>query len=214
MKSFVLIALLVCLLAPINAVYFMVTEGQERCFIEEVPEETLVVGRYKSPDQVSASSGGSNENTAVVVKVKNPNQEIVLTHVCDAEGRFAFTSHVGGEHLVCLSTNTSHWFGTTHKFRYYLKLDVGESAVDYQAVAKLEHLSAIEVEIRKLNDKVKAIRSEQHYQRVREEVFRNTSESTNSRVMWWSIFQTVVLVGSGVWQILHLKRFFQQKKLV
>ena len=33
----------------INALYFFVTD-QPRCFIEEVPSETLVVGSYKNPD--------------------------------------------------------------------------------------------------------------------------------------------------------------------
>ena len=37
------------LLLPINALYFYVTD-QPRCFIEEVPSETLVVGSYKNPD--------------------------------------------------------------------------------------------------------------------------------------------------------------------
>jgi hypothetical protein len=43
----------------------------------------------------------------------------------------------------------------------------------------------------------------------REEAFRNTSESTNARVMWWSILQTIVLLVSGVWQINRLKKFFR-----
>jgi hypothetical protein len=74
-------------------------------------------------------------------------------------------------------------------------------------------LLAIEVEIRKLNDKIRTIRSEQDYQREREEQFRNTSESTNARVMWWSIAQTIVLLIAGLYQITNLKGFFKSKKL-
>jgi len=92
-------------------------------------------------------------------------------------------------------------------------MDYGEAATDYTELAQHEHLSAIEVEIRKLNDKIRGIRSEQAYQREREEAFRNTSESTNARVMWWSILQTIVLLVSGVWQIQRLKAFFKLKKL-
>jgi hypothetical protein len=43
---------------------------------------------------------------------------------------------------------------------------------------------------------------------------RSTSESTNSRVQWWSIFQATVMVLSGVWQIRHLQAFFKSKKVV
>lgn len=55
---------------------------------------------------------------------------------------------------------------------------------------------------------------EQAYQREREVAFRRTSESTHARVQWWSVLQTVVLVGAGVWQIQHLKAFFRGKKIV
>lgn len=48
----------------------------------------------------------------------------------------------------------------------------------------------------------------------REERFRQTSESTSQRVLWWSLAQTVILIGMGVWQMHHLKRFFEAKKLV
>ncbi|KAM6432025.1 transmembrane emp24 domain-containing protein 4 isoform 3-T3 [Liasis olivaceus] len=48
----------------------------------------------------------------------------------------------------------------------------------------------------------------------REERFRMTSESTNQRVLWWSIAQTVILILTGIWQMRHLKSFFEAKKLV
>lgn len=85
-------------------------------------------------------------------------------------------------------------------------------AIDYDEVAKKEHLSTLEVEVRKLNDKMRDVMKQQAYQRDREKAFRNTSESTNSRVQWWSIFQTVVVVLSGLYQISVLKSFFKSKK--
>ena len=57
-------------------------------------------------------------------------------------------------------------------------------------------------------------RKEQNYQRYREERFRATSESTNQRVLWWSVAQLTVLVIAGLWQMRHLKSFFEAKKLV
>ena len=48
----------------------------------------------------------------------------------------------------------------------------------------------------------------------REERFRSTSESTNQRVLWWSLAQTCILVVMGAWQMRHLKSFFEAKKLV
>jgi hypothetical protein len=98
--------------------------------------------------------------------------------------------------------------------RFDLRVDVGETAVDYNEVAKREHLTTLEVELRRLNDKIRDISKEQSYQREREVAFRDTSESTNARVLGWSLAQTVVMVVSAVWQILHLKAFFRHKKVV
>ena len=49
---------------------------------------------------------------------------------------------------------------------------------------------------------------------TREATFREISESTNVRVLWWSIGQAFVLVMTGFMQLRHLKGFFEQKKLV
>ena len=68
------------------------------------------------------------------------------------QGRFAFTSIAGGEYLICFSTNSTRWFSNPRKFRVDLKLDVGESGIDYTEVAKKEHLSELEVEVRGVAD--------------------------------------------------------------
>ena len=93
------------------------------------------------------------------------------------------------------------------------QLDVGETGIDYAEVAKREHLSELEVEMRRLNDKLKDLGKEQLYQRERELAFRATSESTAARVKWWSLFQTAVMLAAGLWQIYHLRTFLKSKKI-
>jgi len=136
-----------------------------------------------------------------------------MRHECGETGKFAFTSQMGGEHLICFITTTSYFQGVARKFRFDVSFEVGEAAHDYTEIAKTEHLSAIEVEIRKLNDKIRNIRGEQDYQKVREAYFRDTAESNNSRVMWWTILQVVVIFAAGGWQYFKLRRFFKSKKL-
>jgi hypothetical protein len=63
--------------------------------------------------------------------------------------------------------------------------------------------------VRKLSDALAQVRDEQSYIVVRERVHRNTAESTNGRVKWWSIFQLAVVIGEGIFQVWWLKRFFE-----
>mmetsp|Transcript_22974 Transcript_22974/g.25510 ORF Transcript_22974/g.25510 Transcript_22974/m.25510 type:complete len:217 (-) Transcript_22974:55-705(-) len=212
------LALAMCLVLHAEGMYFHITEGKQRCFIEEVPEDTLVMATYHSADYKKTTPAGdhraqNNPRTVIKISVLDPDGELLVSHDAEKTGRVAFTSPAGGEHKICVLTNTSSWFGQTRTFRFKMQVHYGEHATDYKEVAKQEHLSAIEVEIRKLNDKIRDIRAEQEYQQTREEQFRNVSESTNGRVMWFSIFQTVILFLSGLWQIANLKSFFKSKKL-
>ena len=97
--------------------------------------------------------------------------------------------------------------------RVDLKLDVGESGLDYAEVAKKEHLTELELEIRKLNDKVKDVLNEQSYQKQRELEFRRTSEQIHSKQRYWSIFEVCVMVLATYFQVTTLRSFFRSKKL-
>lgn len=67
------------------------------------------------------------------------------------------------------------------------------------------------IAVRILSDHIAQVRDEQSYMVLRERIHRNTAESTNARVKWWSIFQLGVLIGEGVFQVWWLKRFFEVK---
>lgn len=43
------------------------------------------------------------------VEVKDPNMKVILSKYYASEGRFTFTSHSPGEHLICLHSNSTRW---------------------------------------------------------------------------------------------------------
>lgn len=44
--------------------------------------------------------------------------------------------------------------------------------------------------------------------------FLCVSESTNTRVLYFSIFSMCCLIGLATWQVFYLRRFFKAKKLI
>jgi hypothetical protein len=68
--------------------------------------------------------------------------------------------------------------------------------------------------VRRLQYRVDAIGAEQKYSTDREEEMRNTNESTNGRVLWWSVTTTFMVILAGFWQLRSLRRFFERKKLI
>ncbi|GAB1607887.1 transmembrane emp24 domain-containing protein eca-like isoform X1 [Argonauta hians] len=198
-----------------NALFFHIGETEKKCFIEELPDETMVVGKYKVEvfDKSIKQYVPTVNQLGIHVEVKDPEEKVVLSRTYAAEGRFTFTSHLAGEHLVCLHSNSSAWF-SSGQLRVHLDIQVGEHAIDYAQIQTKDKLSELELRIRQLLDQVDQVTKEQNYQRFREERFRMTSESTNQRVLWWSIAQTIILIITGFWQMRHLKSFFEAKKLV
>lgn len=127
-----------------------------------------------------------------------------------------------------------------HKYSRLVDLDVdiGADAVDYNAIAKQESLSGLEVEMRKLEGVVKEIVEELNYLKRREARMRDTNgelsiselsqlerakltrcrmsvltESTNERVATFFYLTFSALVVLGAWQIIHLRSYFKKSEL-
>ncbi|KAG0144228.1 hypothetical protein CROQUDRAFT_47594, partial [Cronartium quercuum f. sp. fusiforme G11] len=95
-----------------------------------------------------------------------------------------------------------------------LDVDIGADAVDYNAIAKAESLSGLEVKMRKLEGIIKEIVEELDHLKRREAKMRDTNESTNNRINHFAFLTVSVLFSSGVWQIWYLRRFFRCKNLI
>ncbi|XP_011671658.1 transmembrane emp24 domain-containing protein 4 [Strongylocentrotus purpuratus] len=212
--SFILLILAV---VPAWSLYFHIGETEKKCFIEEIPDETMVIGNYKIQifDKNKNDFLPSSPGIGMHVEVRDPEDKMILSKMYSSSGRFTFTSHTPGEHTLCLYSNSTKWsmFGAS-KLRIHLDIEVGEHANDYKEIAEKDKLTELQLRVRQLLDQVEQVKKEQNYQRYREERFRTTSESTNQRVLWWSIAQTVILLVTGFWQMRHLKGFFEAKKLV
>ena len=66
-------------------------------------------------------------------------------------------------------------------------------------------VAPVEREIRSLAIGLLSVKDEQEYIVVREKRHRDTAESTNDRVKWWSVLQTAVLFSVVAWQVYYLK---------
>lgn len=211
----VAVVLLAAVLPPgASGLYFHIQEAETKCFIEEVPDETMIVGKYKTQAQnPDGSYMQSSPGFGIHVEVTDPNDDLIMSKDYEAEGRFVFTSHEPGEHTICMHTNSTRWFGG-RTLRVHLDLEIGEHANDYETIAKKEKLNALETRLYQLVAQVKGISNEQSYQRHREATFREISVSTNNRVVYWSLIQGAILILTAFWQVRHLRGFFEAKKIV
>ncbi|KAI5992581.1 emp24/gp25L/p24 family/GOLD-domain-containing protein [Pisolithus orientalis] len=203
-------AVFLLLVTTVNGLHFYLDANEKRCFIEELPSDTAVEGHYKAlewNDQAREYVLQPELGILVEVEEMETGENVVKTRG-PPEGQFTFTSHDAGDHSICLSTNYTSWFSSTH-VKLYLDIIVGTVKPDIEQ--DRSHVSELASKVRDLNQKLEDIRREQQYQREREIDFRNLSEATNSRAVWYSLMQIVVLVLTCTWQLKHLKRFFQDR---
>eukprot|EP00727_Mastigamoeba_balamuthi_P001767 m51a1_g11588 putative transmembrane emp24 domain-containing protein 9-like (470) ;mRNA; f:71096-73491 len=208
-RALILAAALAASTATAAAVpYVYLLSGQRRCFLEELPRDTRVSVAFGLEQLDYNSDRGV---VGVRTQVISPEGSVTFEKQSGPIDVVGYNTLSAGEHQFCFATNTSRWLSQI-RYKFAIDISTGVSANDYGVIAKQEHLNAVEVSVRRVNDRVTQIRNEQNYQRGREETFRATSESTAHRVIWWAFLQFALLVGLCVWQLMSLKTFFKKKK--
>ncbi|KAG1788208.1 emp24/gp25L/p24 family/GOLD-domain-containing protein [Suillus plorans] len=207
----VLLPFFFLLITTVNALHFYLDANEKRCFVEELPSDTVVEGHYRALEWSDGTQQYIlNEELGIIVEVEEMETSHVVTKTRGpSDGRFTFTSHEAGDHSICISTNYTSWWSSTH-IKLYLDIVVGSTKPDIES--DRTHIGELSSKLRDLNQKLDEIRREQQYQREREADFRNLSENTNSKAVWYSVLQIGVLIATCTWQLRHLKRFFADKR--
>ncbi len=186
------------LLATIAAGYIVeVRANGEECFLETVRRGDKVLGSF------SVAAGG---NLDIDLKIFDAKKRILFQSLGNTDDSFAFVADQDGRYTVCLSNSMSSLTSKTVSFKIF----VGTSLVDHE-IAKKEHLDPLENSVLVLGESLQTVVNEQQYLVTRDRLSRGTNESTNSRVLWWSILETAVLLAVGAWQVRTVRRYLDRR---
>ncbi|XP_060557513.1 transmembrane emp24 domain-containing protein 10-like [Ruditapes philippinarum] len=203
MTCIIVFMLGICL-ANVDALMFHLSPNQKKCLKEEIHKDVLVTGVYELSD-----GPGQKTNLAVTDSKGHTLYSKEDAH----KGKFAFTTEEYDMFEVCFESKMIAG-GQGSDREVSLDMKHGVEAKSYDDLAKAEKLKPLEVELRRLEDLSKSIVDDFAYMRAREEEMRDTNESTHSRVMYFSLFSMLCLLGLATWQVLYLRRYFKAKKLI
>nr|CAG8434142.1 610_t:CDS:2 [Entrophospora candida] len=149
---------------------------------------------------------GDGGNMDIDFLVMDPADNEMESSTKQSTGTFSFTAKLDGRYTYCFSNLMSTVTEKVVSFNIHGVLYMPD---DDGSI----HTDPLEKEIRELADGLEAIKDEQEYIVMRERTHRDTAESTNDRVKWWSIFQFLVLfakwpVGTNLTFGLFLKHVF------
>jgi len=197
---------LFCLLfsSTVRSLMFHLEPNTRKCLKEEIHKDVLVTGEY------DASEIPGQEVDMMVTDTKG--QHFVNREKTD-KGKFAFTTDSYDVFEICfISRVPTNMRGGRHEI--FLNTKHGVEAKNYEGLGDAAKLKPLEVELKRLEDLSESIVQDFAHMRQREEEMRDTNESTNSRVLYFSLFSMCCLLGLATWQVLYLRKFFKSKKLI
>ncbi|SMQ46462.1 unnamed protein product [Zymoseptoria tritici ST99CH_1A5] len=171
------------------------------CFHESLHKDDQMIVTFQVGDREFGGSG----NLDIDFWLQDPNNQIIFNQHTVSSGDHSLTAKVDGKYEYCFSNE--HWSANTKEvsFNVHGVVYVPENEADKDPLEK---------EIREMSELMAQVKDEQNYITLRERTHRNTAESTNARVKWWSLLQLGVLAGEGIFQVWWLKRFFEVKHVV
>ncbi|KAI8336192.1 emp24/gp25L/p24 family/GOLD-domain-containing protein [Chlamydoabsidia padenii] len=198
MRTFFLaIVVASCLLSVIKAISVDIEPYGTACFFENMEIGDKLTVSYQV---------GEGGNLEIDFMLRDSDDQLVASTAKRQSGTHSVTARKQGKYTYCFNNHFSAEGAKSVSFNVHDMERIQETAQT--------HIDPIEREIRELAESIFAIKDEQEYIVVRERQHRDTAESTNARVKWWSIGQLTLLVAVCFWQVFYLKRFFEVKRVV
>lgn len=173
-----------------------------RCFFEQLNKEDELSVSFQFGDRNPSSS----EQLRGDFIVYGPNRNEVLKTLRDvSHGEITMNAPYEGKFQYCFLNEHSSVDTKDVTFNIY-----GVVYVDLDDPKS----NTLDGAVRQLSKLTKEVKNEQSYIVIRERTHRNTAESTNDRVKWWSIFQLGVVIANSLFQVYYLKRFFEVTSFV
>nr|URM60700.1 HD-ZIP family protein [Gymnema sylvestre] len=193
----------------VQSLRFDLESGHTKCIAEDIKMSSMTVGKYHIVNPSEGIPLPDSHKVTVRVTSSYGNNYHYADHV--NTGQFAFQATEAGDYMAC-------FFAADHKPSVTMTIDFdwksGVAAKDWSSVAKKGSVELMELELRKMYDTVQSIHDEMFYLRQREEEMQELNQSTNSKMAWLSFLSLFVCSLVAGLQLLHLKTFFEKKKLI
>ncbi|KAF4580292.1 Pre-mRNA-processing protein 45 [Ophiocordyceps camponoti-floridani] len=184
-----------------TALTYKLEAGEKACFYAETNKENEKIAFY-----FAVQSGGSFD---IDYRVEGPDSKIILEGEKERQGDFVFSAQKTGEYSFCFDNEMSTF---TEKM-----IDIEISSEHEARTAQLpskqgtspEQTSVLEESIFKISGQLSTISRNQKYFRTRENRNFSTVNSTEKRIVNFSVIQICLIVCMGALQVLVVRFFFQ-----
>ncbi|KAM7462861.1 hypothetical protein LguiA_030982 [Lonicera macranthoides] len=145
----------------------------------------------------------SSDHPGIDFIVTSPAGNTVHTLKGTSGDKFEFKAPRGGMYKFCFHNPQS----TPETVSFYIH--VGHIPNEHD-LAKDEHLDPINVKIAELREALESVTAEQKYLKARDARHRHTNESTQKRVIFYTVGEYLLLALASGLQVMYIRRLFSK----
>ncbi|KAJ6482155.1 emp24/gp25L/p24 family/GOLD-domain-containing protein [Mycena vitilis] len=187
------------ILARASALTTAISANERLCFYADVDKAGEKIGFY-----FAVQSGGSFD---IDFDIKDPNDKVILDGQRERQGDYVLTANTVGEYSFCFENDMSTLTEKLVDFDIMV-----ESEPRREAPAKpgqiSEHTSALEESVFRLNGMLMNIKRTQKHFHTRENRGFSIVKSTQNRLFWYAVLESLGVVAMAVFQVYVLQTFF------
>ncbi|CCH44451.1 putative membrane protein [Wickerhamomyces ciferrii] len=201
---FTRLTLFCAFLAIVNcsALTFVLRAEEHSCFYIFTDKPKTNVGYY-----FAVQSGGSFD---IDYTIKAPDGKVIVNEEKQRQGDWVFNAEVPGEYEFCFSNGMSTFAEKVVDFEINLENDFKASLPKSgkQPIA----VEGIDNTIENLDNKINGLLKSLQYYKTRNNRNQSTVKSTESRILWFSIYEVALIVGMAILQVVVVQLSFKDSR--
>lgn len=176
-----------------------VDASSEECFHEKAIAKTKIGFTFE------VMKGGSLD---IGVSIHDPDGQQLHNEEKSTSGKYTIEANKDGLYKYCFSNKMSH---VTPKI---LMFSIETARQVQNKISGDEDQRKLDIMLKDLTSSVTSAKHELEYLSMRDHSHREINEHTNSRVIWWTWIELTLLIGVSLFQVHHIKRFFEIRRVI
>lgn len=148
------------------------------------------------------------------ISITGPNNAIIHNDERTSNGKFTFEADIDGRYNFCFSNAKSSKSPKTLMFDIDRSDDGHLQPGTSDASDKNEETAKIKTMLIDLLSAATTSRHDVRYLTARDKVHRQINEDSNSRILWWSVIEFILLLSVTLGQVWYVKRFFETRRKI
>jgi len=144
------------------------------------------------------------------LKILAPGNVQIYAGLHFESAQYEFIAAFAGDYSICFSNEMARWTAKVIQFRV-VKDNVQPK--DGKPLTT-DVLTPMQTSLLAISNSLDVIQVDQTHLRIREQVHRDTAESTNTRVYFYSLIESILLLIISIGQVFYLRKFFEIRRTV